>query len=80
MKVFEFLLEKSSEVLEFTHIYSYLMNNCNEQLIKIVISSNNYDFLSENSKGNTLLHFAVWNQLDSLLPSLIEFSDVNYKN
>ena len=44
MKFFEILLEKSSEVLEFKHIFNYLVEkNCDEQLIKIVLSSNNYD-------------------------------------
>ena len=46
MKVFEILLEKSSEVLKFKHIVDYIIKNSNEQLLKIVISSNKYDFKS----------------------------------
>jgi len=58
------------------HIYSYLMENDIEQLIKIVISSNKYDFKSKNSEGDTLLHLIDYNEIE-ILPSLIEFSDVN---
>ena len=77
MKVFEMLLEKSSEVLEYMHINGYLKYNANEQLIKIILSSNNYDFKSKNSEGDTLLHYAVYSQFDNLLPSLIKVSDVS---
>ena len=77
MEIFKFLLEKSSEVLEFTHIEDYLMGNSNEQLIKILINSNNYNFKSKNYTGDTLLHFAIKKRLDHLLISLIKVSDVN---
>ena len=77
MEIFEILLEKSSEVVKFSNIYNYLKENSNEQLIKIVISSNNYDFKSINFFGDTLLHFAAEKRLYSLLPSLIKVSDVN---
>ena len=77
MEIFEILLEKSSEKLKFEHIEKYLIKNCNEQLIKIIINSNNYDFKSKNSKGNTLLHDVVNSQFDYLLTSLIKVSDVN---
>ena len=80
MKIFEILLEKSSEVLKFEHIEKYLQKNCKEkyeQLIKIIININKYDFKSKNSKGNTLLLDVVNSQFDYLLPSLIKVSDVN---
>ena len=49
MEIFEILLEKSSEKLKFEHIENYLTKNFiegNEKLIKIIISSKNYDFKS----------------------------------